>query len=1249
MNKNTNADLWIKKLEDDVVDTHVVNFKLTDKNSVRITNEDYEKVFKLLLSKEKVKISDSYFDEKNDNTTLYNLVSQARDTYESHSVHTLYATFGLLDYYKDYNKEVLASAPLVFVPVKLVEENGKCYISSVNKEIRLNDALIFKMLKEKKVSLEYPLDKNFSLSEYLYYVAVKVQPLGFSVNNGCFLTRFDLNYHDKRVFAMDHIANISNTNIVKNLTYFNSEFFNFKKTDKTRINSRYLALLDTDFDEYRIVKKIAARENLFVRTSSKVNKLHLLENSIEAFLLNSNKVLVAYENQEQYKELKEMIEKSAFKAHYLDLNSVNTDKKELLLSLTDYDRYVTTAPFNTEYLGDHLKEYYDLKNRYKQLINSLRVSNPSLNISLNKMLEQYYRFYNHPDINLNISNISRIDDVKLTIYMRAIENFKTAASHLNGSIKSHPFYGFSRSTMLKEDYVPLRKSILTLSEQIKYLQSYINTLNSRFGFPVAKTLKQLKAELNMLTMLRNKENCPLSWFNDENLDKNFQNVLDVQKSINTNKEREKELENSYGREVFKISDDQVQIFVTNSYTPKDIAAVNVILSKNHRLNEQQMIEMMITLDSYRTKERDIDDRLSKIPYSFKSFYHNRCFDIEVIRKYIKNILEYRYNVKYLENAGIDLSKFDLMALEDATKYQNLMKFRSSLQKKFNETLDHVEILQSYFDENTCNFGEIELKDFYHRMIKASNNFSSINDYLDLYLARVKLNKMIDGLGDQLFDIDLANESESIFLKAFYRQTIEQLAKENPLLKEFSFIDFIEEMKKNDELSEKRDLVIDSLLNNNVQKYLHNNGLNLKKFEAKYASTNYENADRIPLKSLTYETRDSIFNLKGLILCPINEVQTLLNNETYHFDGAFVLPTHDTMMKDVLSIFALADQYIVFDDNYIKGNLSDQKFEKPVRDSLIDSASKCFETVNFLSKAYETSGLSLKANATEFKTYLFDRLEKDGFEIIKDAKTETGFIDILVRPVNSRRAVAICIDRLLSHSLESSLKSIQMSEKEIRDLKYIPYRIIPIFFFLNSDEEYNRLRHFIIVNTDLNGTIKRKKVTNKLAMEVLFDHYISPRETYYMIDDKMHKSLSEIVKIVIEQTAPVNKGYLLKVFSNDDDAVERILEEMLNEQLIAIKDDFIYVIGRNIEFRIVERNTKEFRPIDSVSNIELKSAITKIVLTFKEIEEDTVVKMILLSLGYKKAPESAYNKLVELVDALAAKERIIKRDNVLYKE
>ena len=1244
---NKNANPWVNQLEKDVIDSMIVDYKLTSQNSVRITNEDYEKIFESLLKEEKIKISNSYFEGKNLDSVLLKLAAKSEKWYETHSIHTLYATFGLLDYYSDYAREKVLTAPLVFVPVKISKENGNYYISSINKEVRLNDALIHKLLKEFKISLKYPLDKNFSLGQYLYFVAVKIKALSWSVNNGCFLANFDLTSHDKRMFILDNNEKINSNNLVKNITYFNSEFFNFRRNQKTRINSRYLSLLDTDFDEYRIVKKIADRENLYVRTSSKINELHLLKNSLEAFLLNGSKALVVYENQSQYQRLKEMIENSSMAPYYLDFNSVSTNKKDLLKTLADYDSYRNRPGLTNEDLGESIKEYYDLKNKYKQIINSLRVSNPPMNLSLNKMLEQYYRFNKYPDLSITIPNIAHIDNQKIDEYISAIGDFKNSAQSIKNSIKDHPFYGFSRKRMVKEDYKPLQENIILLSEQLKILKSHINNLHRRFGFPMPQTLKQLKAEFNMVAILSDTENLPpLSWFKDENLQQSYNLVLDIQKTIDENTNLAHELEETYTSDVFKISNDMIQLFVTSSYTPKDVTLVNTKFKKSSRLTENKMVEMMISLDLYRTRERQIEDKIQNLPISFKSYYSDRNFDIAKIEQLLTQVKEYRRNVKYLTNHNVDISKFDVTKFDDTTLMKSLLDFRYFLQREFNTTLDSVEILQSYFDKKICNFGEMDLKAFYNKMVDASLHFASINEYLDFYLARIKLNKLIDKLGDELFELDLVKESEQIFLKAFYRQLIDYTINQNSILTDFSFANFLEEMKRNEELSCKRIEAMQNLFINNVQKYLHNNGLNLKNYELPFITSAYENPSSVPLKTIAYEARESIYNLKSLLLCPIEEVPSLLTNEIYHFDCVFVLPSKETLMKDAIGVLALGDQFIVFDEDYLKGTFEDAKKPLLDKESFLFAASKCYEKVEYISTSYDAKGLNNERRSSEFKSYLYNRLEQDGFEIVKDAKTKSGYIDLLVRPVKSKLATGIIIDKLSSNSLEAALQSIEKTDNEIRDLGYIPCRVIPLSFYMN-EEEYMALKHFIVINSDELGDIPSKKTTSKLAMEVLFKHYLSPREVFYMIDDKAHKPLESIVEKIIELSAPLKKDELLNLFENQD-KINALLDEMVKGQKIAIKDDFLYLIDHNIEFRTVTRNTKEFRDINNITDIELKTGIIKIVNNLKEIEVDVVVKMILLSLGYQKAKMSSITRLNGIIDELAEKQIILKRDNVLLK-
>ena len=102
--------------------------------------------------------------------------------------------------------------------------------------------------------------------------------------------------------------------------------------------------------------------------------------------------------------------------------------------------------------------------------------------------------------------------------------------------------------------------------------------------------------------------------------------------------------------------------------------------------------------------------------------------------------------------------------------------------------------------------------------------------------------------------------------------------------------------------------------------------------------------------------------------------------------------------------------------------------------------------------------------------------------------------------------------------------------------------------------------------------------------------------------------------------------------------------------IIIEDNFIYLPKQKVQFRRVNRYEDYYRPIEYVSNKELIEAIYQIVDYCNNIKKDTIIKMILLSLGYKKINDILYSFVEDAITFLLNKKVIfIEEDDILYRD
>ena len=163
------------------------------------------------------------------------------------------------------------------------------------------------------------------------------------------------------------------------------------------------------------------------------------------------------------------------------------------------------------------------------------------------------------------------------------------------------------------------------------------------------------------------------------------------------------------------------------------------------------------------------------------------------------------------------------------------------------------------------------------------------------------------------------------------------------------------------------------------------------------------------------------------------------------------------------------------------------------------------------------------------------------------------------------------------------------------------------------------------------------------MDYLFPLFKDPRHVYYELTNV--NKLNEKLTSFLEECAPISLDEIRVVFKEN---IEEELNNLAASGSIEIKDNFILLIGKKIRFRRVDRNKEFYRPLDLVSDIEYYDAIYDIINYKSSLDKDTIVKMILLSLGYKKANKEKYEFVEERIDYLLEQKVIFIENNIIYK-
>ncbi|MDD7735640.1 MAG: DUF4011 domain-containing protein [Bacillales bacterium] len=1177
----------------------------------------------------------SSLNSKEQKIKLDKIIKVNNDSIVSSSNNIMYITFGSLSYIIDNQK---FQAPLVFVPIRIdISSDGHYKLTSLAKEIYLNYPLINKLKKVKKIDLSYPIDSKFSLSEYLYYLSVKVKPINWFVNNLNYISCFDFSLYFDIENISKNKALLSNSRLVKKIDYLNSEFFSLKKSKEIALNNKYLSLLDMQYEEYFLLKTITKRDDLLIRYYQQTNKYHFIKNIILSYLLNNKKVLLVYSNNNEKEELIKELKKNALDKFILDLNLGSFDKDSALSSLSSYEKYnITYNSLHPIAIDEDVTRYYDLKNQFQSLVNSLKTTKNALGISINKLINNYYALDKYPLIDIKLKEIKNINQDILEQYLSFIKEFSSSISNLNCPYKEHPFYGFSKKQMYKEDYLPLKDNVISLSQTINDAVNIYTYGKEKYYLPNVNSLKEMKALLNVLSFIDYYKNYPLDWLKEEKIDETYDFLKSIYLSLKRINKGIEELLNPYGEDLKEISTNEILKVLTEKKSQKELKKIQKkYFKKKIPLSEVSYVlnKLLLLLE----ERENLENSKLKFDSSYIQYLSSHSF--EEFREVVNHINIYRYNINYIK----DKEEFDIIYQIQDTSIES-SKHRQVMQLVFNSILESTKIIQDYFDKNYINFETMSLNEYFDKVVKMSSNFSSINNYITFYTSLNKVNHIASNLGDKLLEFSSYNDYEKIFLKRVYFDLLNSYLNNKEMSSKLSRENISLILNNFKDSDNNRIGLINKVICNHINNNVRTSLSRIKETEGKKLVKLLEEGNYLlTLEQLCSNYANSIYNFKPCILISYKQVSSLLNNDIYHFDLGIILANRSLDIKDVLASIEKCDQIIVSDQEVITQDARSSIISSNNPQNLVFASKNTFSEMKVNLQSHDIySSMQNNLYDLDFKAYLSNKLKEYGFDVGINRSIEENVIDILVKVKNSPTSIAIMVDHLPYYSPEEASECFSYQDKFLTSIGYYPYRIFTSLFFLNEEEEFKKLVDYIVSKSKLIPQINVKK-SNVLLMDYLFPLFVDPRKVYYEfnnLEDPLDKLYSFLVK-----TCPISLEETRIIFNEN---IEENINVLLESEKISLIDGFIYIPNQKVVFRRVDRTKDTYRPLDLVSEKEIFDAVYQVINSTQSLKKDTLIKMILLSLGYKKANKEKYEYVEKKINYLLEKKIIFIENDIIYK-
>ncbi len=813
-----------------------------------------------------------------------------------------------------------------------------------------------------------------------------------------------------------------------------------------------------------------------------------------------------------------------------------------------------------------------------------------------------------------------------------IDEFAKSITSLLCPINKHPFYGLNKKKMVKKDYLVLKNAETQLTTYLNDAITMLINSNVKYNYPNVTTLKEYKTLLNILSFLDDYK-YDVSYLNMDNLDDIYDSLITIKAQDYKLKSFIDDMVDKYTRKIHFINEDIINEYSFNNDKKSINKKIKKLLGDNS-INNQEIKYIIESMDNYYKTLNNNHDAKVLLPPSLLTYLNEDKLD--VLRNIINEINTFKLMLK----------KFDIdFNIEDYYKDNSKEKkmLRRTLQTLFNKILENEKIIQEYFSKDIYDFENSDLSSFYEKMQEISSKFISINEYTSYYSLLNTLNNTYAKLGDELVKYD-PKDFKNIFLKRFYFDFILSSLKRNEEFNSYSKDALLLSLEKFYSSDFKRKELISNILKDYLYLYVRKNNQLLKEEGTLLKNSIVKSQAIPPLSSLTTSLVNSISSLKSCIFVPYSKVSQLLKEDKYAYDGILYLINEDMEINDILpSIYKgkttifISPRYLPKDDinTYLMNDLS--------KDNLLKNVSNLLDNV-YYKQEERISPLQGNFYDKNCKNHLKELLSNNGFNVKVDHHFLSYNVDLLVSQPDKENKIGIILDHLPYSSPEEASDNFAKENEILNNNNIIPYRIFTSAYFLNEELENKDLISFIISSSTTPIT-KNKIITTKLLMDYLFPLYVDPNEIYYSINKK-NLSKKEILLKLVNECAPISINDLDIIMETNTSS---LLSSYIKNNVLEQEDNFIFIPNKKVTFRRVDRSKNIIRNIDNVSNKEIYDAIYQIVNNQGTISIEKLVKMILLSLGYKKTNPSINKKILDDILYLKTKSIIFENNGILYKD
>lgn len=825
-------------------------------------------------------------------TSLNSLIRKNKTITAETGFSVLFITFGFINWTD--KKGVNITSPLAYLPVQISydRKTNKYIVQAIDDELLINETLFYKMHVEDNITLDYSafssdlkefltyIKSYFSNTKYIIYEDISISLYSYSKINM---------YNDLCINQSQILSHPLVESIFDKKPFSQPEYLEYSIEEKNNV-------LSADLSQEKAINMAKSGMSFVIQGPPGTGKSQTITNILASLAMQGKKVLFVCKKTSAMSVVYDKLDSLGLSQFVLGLHDKSISKKDIVSSIVSS---LEQSSNKRQKITDKINSYYNSISEdeiYLENLSNLLDSKTPLGLTFYECIGKYLSYDNSKIRTLNIDNYAMFKKKDYKDIIKKLDLIETLKENLNGSYKTHYFYGFSSCALspnsrnhffeLVEELTIRIQNILKVTSPITYnslssLESVSYIIKNKNAF---KNLN-LDATSKKDVLSIDKKSIGLIFEGVKQQEKLTLEILNYTKnnildSLELFDSPSSDLFSSALHDAFSKQVHKYKKIITSSLKP-NIKFDKDLFSK--------LVDDMYNLNQISAKNTELFDQL-KNKYDFISNASLR--DLKSLE------LIYWYKMHEKKLYGIDSNfygNFFSFVLDDenSNMYEGLIDGLKNIQLTLSKLIE-------YFDTNIDEFKDININTLLFKLISMTRHKDSLNDYINFDL---EYKKMVSSY-PYLKEIILEETPKSVFEVSFLNGLIEETFAQNKTLKDFTEFFF------ENTLTNYSDSINELVGVNKVKVYSEliktwplvyglsgsNAGVKLLLAEAN------KKRKLLPIKQLFSALNDFLLDLKPIFMMSPLAVSTYLDADKFKFD--VVIFDEASQLKSAESVCAL---------------------------------------------------------------------------------------------------------------------------------------------------------------------------------------------------------------------------------------------------------------------------------------------------------------------------------------------------------